>query len=279
LVQTIDFGPTLLDYFDVEATGLMQGAPLRSAIASDAPVHEAGLFGSFGGHVNVTDGRYVYMRAPLRESNDPLYEHTLMPTHMASRFAPEEFEGAELLRPLPFTKGAPVLRLPGTAWGNPYAFGTMLFDLDTDPGQSRPLLDDELELRMAGLLTELMRSSDAPESQFDRLGLPREGPVTPAHLLARDQYPLVVAATEPMPPESEFAREAPGVTTLVRDLLADSDARAALLRHLPLLANPDFAEQVGDRSPWHLAATTPGISVQVLRALGAELAAPGPVPR
>ncbi|MCA1219450.1 sulfatase [Streptomyces sp. 8L] len=272
LVQTIDFGPTLLDYFGVPAPGLMRGVPLGGAVAEDAPVREAGLFGSFGSHVNVTDGRYVYMRAPLRETNDPLYEHTLMPTHMAGRFAPEELRDAELVGPLPFSKGAPVLRMPGSTWGNPHAFGTLLFDLENDPEQRRPLLSDELELRMATLLTELMRDSDAPESQFERLGLPAAGPVTAEHLLARRQYELVLASTQAMPPAEEFARGSANVTTRLGDLLADEGTRAAVLRHLPLVANPGFARRVADRSPYQLAATTPGVSATALRALDEELA-------
>ena len=40
------------------------------------------MFGVHGGQVNVTDGRYVYMRGPARADNAPLSEYTLMPTHM-----------------------------------------------------------------------------------------------------------------------------------------------------------------------------------------------------
>ncbi|SEG90852.1 Arylsulfatase A [Actinacidiphila yanglinensis] len=277
LVQTVDFGPTLLDFFGVPAPGPMAGAPLAATVARDAPVREAGLFGSFGGHVNVTDGRYVYMRAPLRESNDPLYEYTLMPTHMASRFAPEELADAELVPPLPFTRNAPVLRVPGRPWGNPHAFGTLLFDLESDPEQRHPLLSDALELRMAGLMVELMRSADAPESQFERLGLPATGPVTEHHLLARAQFALVLASGRELPPRSAFrpaAQGVPGVTTPLGELLADGDCRAAVLRHLPLVANPEFARRVADQSPYDLAARTPGVSAAALEALEAELAVP-----
>ncbi|GHJ39306.1 sulfatase [Streptomyces sp. TS71-3] len=275
LVQTVDFGPTLLDYFEVPAPELMQGSALAGTVAGDAPVREAGLFGSFGGHVNVTDGRYVYMRAPVSASNEPLYEHTLMPTHMASRFAPEELRDAELIGPLPFTKDAPVLRLPGRTWGNAHAYGTMLFDLEDDPGQRRPLLDDAAELRMARLLTERMRACDAPESQFTRLGLPSEGPVTGAHLLARAQYGHVVAAHEELPAAEEFGAGELSVTAPLARLLAHDGARAVVLRHLPLVANPDFADRIADRTPWQLAVTTAGISATALRALDADLAALG----
>ncbi|MCI2417498.1 sulfatase-like hydrolase/transferase [Saccharopolyspora sp. K220] len=272
LVQTVDFGPTLLDFFGVPIPELMRGRPLSDTVATDAPVREAGLFGMFGGHVNVTDGRYVYMRAPATQANQPLFEHTLMPTHMASRFAPEELTDAELVPPSPFTKGAPVLRLPGRSWGNPYAFGTLLFDLRTDPGQQNPLVDDELELRMANRLVELMRTADAPESQFERLGLPAAGPVTDDHLLVRAQRELAAASQQELPDATEFASDAPNVTAPVRDLLGAERTREVVVRHLPMLSNPEFAERVAGLSPWQLAFMTPGLSVDALRSLNEELA-------
>lgn len=38
---------------------------------------DAAIFGMFGGHVNITDGRRVYMRGPANADNTPLYEYTL----------------------------------------------------------------------------------------------------------------------------------------------------------------------------------------------------------
>ncbi|RQX14815.1 sulfatase, partial [Micromonospora ureilytica] len=132
-----------------------------------------------------------YMRAPATADNSPLLEHTLMPTHMQARFSPEELREAELVAPFSFTKGVPVVRVPGFTMANAHAFGTLLYDLATDPGQERPLIDDELELRMLGLLVELMRANDAPPSQFERLGLPEKGPVGTEHLQIRRQWTLV----------------------------------------------------------------------------------------
>lgn len=81
LVQTIDLAPTLLRYFGAHVPKDMQGKDLEATIASDRPVRDSAIFGMHGGHVNVTDGRYVYMRAPMTESNMPLYNYTLMPTY------------------------------------------------------------------------------------------------------------------------------------------------------------------------------------------------------
>lgn len=48
---------------------------------------------------------------------------------------------------------------------------TMLFDLERDPGQERPIDAPEVEARMVAHLVRLMRESDAPQEQFERLGL------------------------------------------------------------------------------------------------------------
>ncbi len=175
LAQTIDLAPTLLDYFGVAVPPNMQGHSLAPALTDDSPVREAGLFGIFGGQVNVTDGRYVYMRGPARPENTPLYNYTLMPTHMRSLFSLQELRPANLNEPLPFTKGVPVLRIPAARSTNPdirpAIMDTLLFDLVTDPLQQQPIYDSEIESRMCGHLVREMLANDAPPEQFYRLGL------------------------------------------------------------------------------------------------------------
>ncbi len=172
LVQpSIDLGPTLLDLFGLELTPDMLGVPLRYAIAEDRPVREAGIFGIHGGHVNVTDGRYVYMRAAATADNGPLHEYTLMPTNMHDMFPVEEFAGLKLAEPFSFTKGCSLMRTSGQ-WESPrFSFENLLFDLHSDPWQQQPLEDAEAEERMTGLLRTLMEECDAPVEQYERLGL------------------------------------------------------------------------------------------------------------
>lgn len=178
LVQTIDLAPTILDYFGLDIPQDMQGKPLKETIATDQPIRKGGLFGIHGGHVNCTDGRYVYMRAPVSKDNQPLYNYTLMPTHMRNRFSINELQNMELAGPFTFTKGCQVLKVH--SYGipeldfNPYEFGSLLFDLESDPGQNTPIDDPELEKRMINLLLELMEESDAPADQYERLGLTKE---------------------------------------------------------------------------------------------------------
>ncbi|MGB3375797.1 MAG: sulfatase [Microbacterium sp.] len=245
LVQTIDLGPTLLEFFGIPVTPDMQGRALAQTVASDAPVRQAALFGNAGGHVNVTDGRYVYMRACADESNSPLYDYTLMTTHMAGRFAPSELAKAELHPGFSFTKGAPVLKVPGFAFGSSWSYGTLLFDLDDDPDQHRPLRDDALELRMAGLLVDMMRDNDAPPEQYERLGLPAEGSVTREHLLVEKQWEQMQRGLAAAPSADELGENSLVATTTVAELFANDEWREVVLAAMPFLDNPHMSRMAG----------------------------------
>lgn len=171
LAQMIDLPATLLDFFGVARPADMQGVPLRDAVATGAPTRPTALFGIHGGHVSVTDGRYVYMRAPVQPANQPLYEYTLMPTRMRRLFTTEELRNAELVGPFSFTKAMPVLKIAGSTAVDAHSFGTLLFDLESDPHQEHPLQDAALEERMIGLLVAAMQANEAPPEQYIRLGV------------------------------------------------------------------------------------------------------------
>lgn len=195
LVQMIDLAPTLLGFFGVEQPGDMQGHNLRETIADDRPVRSAALFGAFGGHVNITDGRHVYMRTgPDVEGNSPLFEYTLMPTHMRRRFGVGELQDIQLAEPFSFTKGMRILKVTGRPFGPSQRYGTMLFDLKCDPEQKHPIVDEAVELRMIDAMLKLLRANDAPTEQFERLGLPRQGRAGRGHLLAEAHRALAQSA-------------------------------------------------------------------------------------
>lgn len=274
LVQTIDIAPTLLNLFGAPVPADAEGRDLAATVAIDEKVREGALFGSFGGHVNVTDGRYVYMRACDRPDNQPLFDYTLMPTHMNSRYSPKELKDARLVPPFGFTKEVPLLELPGQAMGSPYSFGCLLFDLEADPEQTTPIVDDELELRMMELLVQLMRRNEAPASQFERLGLPAEGAVGREHLQVKKLWPQV-AASQLLPETAEsFASSRPGVLTPIRELLDDETTRSILLESLPFVEAPQFLKRNANLSPWQLAVMLPSITAAQLRSLHEELVAP-----
>jgi arylsulfatase A-like enzyme len=273
LVATIDLAPTLLDFFGLEPTSDMQGRPLQPVVADDTPVREATLFGVHGSHASVTDGRYVYMRASATDENQPLYEYTLMPTHMRSRFFVEELRDIELADPFSFTKDVRTMRIAAPPAGNPAAYGTLLYDLVEDPDQKNPLNDPDLELRMASLLVAAMRENDAPAEQYERLGLPAEGPVTADHLLVERQWDRVARASSPAPRIGDFARDAIIVTTPVGRLFEDEGTRELVQEVFPAARNDGFRRYFSGMTPLMLAASMPQVRKEQLEELEAKLSA------
>jgi arylsulfatase A-like enzyme len=174
LVQpALDTGPTLLRYFGLEPTGDMLGCDLAQTAAADTSVRDAAIFGMHGAQVNVTDGRYVYMRAPATSDGGPLYNYTHMPTAMRGFIALEQLRQAEMSPAFTFTKGCPTMRIPARFWITPTAdcMRNALYDLEADPGQQAPVTEPAAEARMVDHMQRLMLECDAPGEQFLRLGL------------------------------------------------------------------------------------------------------------
>ena len=90
--------------------GASAGGRRERAVANDTPVREAGLFGRFGLHVNVTDGRHVYLHAPPK-GDQPCYQYTRMPTDMTHTFPASALQDIELAAPFSFTKGWRAMRI------------------------------------------------------------------------------------------------------------------------------------------------------------------------
>ncbi len=113
------------------------------------------------------------MRGAANSQNDPLYEYTLMPTHMRGMFPVDELRETTLSGPFTFTKGCPLMRIPAQQqrMRQPHVFQTMLFDLRSDPLQQQPISDPAVEARMIEHLLRLMQANDAPKEQYERVGL------------------------------------------------------------------------------------------------------------
>ena len=134
LVQTIDLA--------ADAAGVlrrsplppdMQGRPCARPSPRTHAVREAGLFGMFGGHVNVTDGRYVYMRAPGQRAERARSTSTRSCRRTCAAVRPRGAGRHPLAEPFGFTKGCRTLKIPGRAWPGTGTFETLLFDLASTP--------------------------------------------------------------------------------------------------------------------------------------------------
>ena len=171
IVQTIDLAPTLLEYFGIKIPADMQGRPLTGVMENDEPIRKYAVYGYHGSQINVTDGRYVYMHA-IQNPELPIYEYTLMPTHMREMFQPKEFEHMELAEPFSFTKGCQVMKIKKTdQMGNTNKFGSMLFDRKKDPLQSGRTEDEAVRQKMLSYIKECFRQSDAPSELYPVYGL------------------------------------------------------------------------------------------------------------
>ena len=181
LTQTIDIMPTFLDMFNIKIPEDVSGKSLMTTLESDENIRNALIFGYFGSSCNITDGRYTYFRYPEKMTADDLFEYTLMPTRMTSRFSIEELAGATLSNPFSFSKGLQLLKLkprvsedskPLEVQGMSFEdTKSQLFDVFKDPKQEVPLDDPSIISYLLKEMYQQLKLSDAPEEMFDRFKL------------------------------------------------------------------------------------------------------------
>lgn len=173
LAQTIDIPATILDFFNIEIPKDMKGKSLSNVLEHDQANHNGLLFGYFGSNINITNGEYVYMRAPMPNVEHLLHEYTLSPMRINRRFTIDELQGATLTEPFDFTKGLNVLKIKSNdiMAKNYQRFGHKLFNYKQDPNQEHPIDDISIEYDMIVQLKELMKDHDAPEELYAYYGL------------------------------------------------------------------------------------------------------------
>lgn len=180
LAQTPDIAPTVLDFFNQQPGRHMLGKSLLSTLKTDEAVHDMVLYGYHGMHVNITDGVHTYMRCAQNEENKPLYQYTLMPSHIMKPMALEEIRQAKLYPGFEFNDHTPVLQIPVDErydkkayyrYSDHMKYGSLLFNRMEDPQQLHRIQDRELEERYARRMTELMQENEAPAEQYERLNL------------------------------------------------------------------------------------------------------------
>lgn len=238
LTQTIDLPATLLEFFKLPIPADMQGKPLRQTIAEDTPVRDYALFGYHNGQANITDGEYLYMRSPACADGGPLYEYTLMPTHMRGFFSADELAEARLAKPFSFTKGMPVLKTPAKPdWNAPVHFGSKLFYLPDDPGQECELKEAEAECKMANLLVRAMKENDAPAEQYKRLDLNFSEKITVSDI--QDSYKKGGKVTpQKILMDRVWSRPAAAMLCVLYDITCPNE-----------LVMEQFPGYIGDKSP------------------------------
>jgi arylsulfatase A-like enzyme len=182
LTTSVDLHATLCDLFGVEARHVTHGRSLLPVLRGETrAVRDWALAGVYGRWVHVTDGRFKYARAPVRDDNLPL-------SLWSNRWSTMPVHGMpDLKLPLPDRRAAvdfmpgsdvPVLRqpfepgdaLPYWCLGQP-ANQHCLYDLHDDPGEQHNRLGGPEERRLLELLHMALAEVGAPRDQFRRLGI------------------------------------------------------------------------------------------------------------
>ncbi len=182
LTQTIDLAPTILEFFGQEIPESMEGKSLRSVIERGEKIHDYVIFGDHAAHCNITDGNWVYMKAPV--DGAPNYEYTLMPTHMGARFGVDELQNVQLQEPFAFTKGCRTMKIRAKeSLNSPVNFGSKLFCLAEDPKQEHSIDNIAKETELANEMIRIMRENESTPERLARFGFPAEGQVTEEDML------------------------------------------------------------------------------------------------
>lgn len=183
LSQSIDIAPTLLDFFGVAGGEKMLGKSLLKELRNNEDIHDYLLFGYFGKHVNITNGRYVYMRSGRTAEEGSLYNYTILPLNMFEPFSKEELRRTDLslTTDFAFTDGVPVMKIPASDESAPnntcymysehMKYGDLLYDLKMDPEQNHPIKDSEIEQHLKEEMIKLLKINEAPSELYDRLDL------------------------------------------------------------------------------------------------------------
>lgn len=176
LTQNIDIMPTILDYYDIAIPECVKGYSLKDILEDkQQKVRDIVLYGYHGKAANITDGRYTYFRAPVREDNYPLYAYTSMPTTLCKYVGRDRADEIEMGRFLKYIN-YPVYKIPKNYENKKdgrirYIKESLIFDIEKDYNQEDPIQDKEVEKELIDKLINAMKDNDAPEEQYERLGL------------------------------------------------------------------------------------------------------------
>ena len=181
LTTSVDLHATIADLFGAEVEHATHGRSMLPLLDGTATsIREVALFGYWGRHVGVTDGRYRYLRG-CGDENLPLSmwsnRWSTMPVHPLPELRLPRPDGRARLRTMPGTD-VPVIcqpfesgdRLPFWALG-PVPSDTHLFDTDNDPREVEDRVGERIEYELLDGLAGELRAIGAPEDLSTRLGI------------------------------------------------------------------------------------------------------------
>jgi len=179
LTTTVDLYPTILAWFGLEPPRPVHGRSLIPLLEGRVEkVRDYVLYGWWGRGVNYTDGQYTYLRHPRSPDNTPLEMYSLrwstapwweLPDLTGRlEFGPfmpgtEMTVGRLRFRPEEMTRLA--------AAPEAVVHPSLLFNIREDEEQQHDLAGTPIERTYEEKLRQALREVQAPESQFERLGL------------------------------------------------------------------------------------------------------------
>ena len=181
LTTSVDLHATIADLFGADVDHPTHGRSLLPLIEGSAgAVRELALFGYWGSHVGITDGRLRYLRG-CGESNFPLSmwsnRWSTMPVHVLPELRLPRPDHRATLRTMPGTD-VPVICQPFRAGDRlPFwaGFGpprrSYLFDTEVDPGEVENRAGESLVDPMASALADELRAIGAPADLLERVEL------------------------------------------------------------------------------------------------------------
>jgi len=181
LTTSVDLHATIADLFGAGVDHPTHGRSLLPLIEGTATsVRELALFGYWGRHVGITDGRYRYMRG-CGDDNFPLSmwsnRWSTMPVHPLPRLRLPRPDRRATLRTMPGTD-TPVICQPFERGDDlPFWAGfqppsdSHLFDTATDPGETENRIGERREDQMLDALATELRAIAAPSDLLERVGI------------------------------------------------------------------------------------------------------------
>ncbi|MFZ7946353.1 sulfatase [Neobacillus sp. 19] len=188
LTQNTDILPTILDFFGIkkeDCRNPIHGKSWWPLINDESDkLRDFAIFGCYGKNVNITDGKFTYFRAAANDGNFPLNLYTSMPTTLKQSFNSDLIKDLKKIEAGRFLKWTeyPVFKIPSNeisisdvsqrfSQRGEHIGENMLFDLEKDYKQNKPIKDLMLEKKYIEMLSRALTESDAPEEQFIRLGI------------------------------------------------------------------------------------------------------------
>jgi arylsulfatase A-like enzyme len=181
LTTSVDLHATIAELFGAEVDHPTHGRSLLPLLEGTATsVRNLALFGYWGRHVGITDGRHRYLRG-CAEENLPLSmwsnRWSTMPVHPLPELRLPRPDARARLRTMPGTD-VPVICQPFEA-GDPLPFwalgpvpsDTHLFDTAVDPGETENRTGEPVERSLLDALAGELRAIGAPDDLHVRLGI------------------------------------------------------------------------------------------------------------